>query len=64
MFLLKEGDVFLHSRQYDSDDRPLKCKILSIENGLVTWVRADTSWSHITSTFFIEDAEKNIMRIL
>lgn len=64
MFVLKEGDVFLHAKQYDSDDHPLKCKIVNIENELVTWIRADSSWSHITSSFYLADAEKNILRLL
>lgn len=64
MLYLKEGDIFLHAKHYDSDDHPLRCKIVSIENGMITWIRADMSWAHFTQTFFIDDAERNVLRIL
>lgn len=64
MIFLKEGDFFLHSTQYDCDNRPLVCQVTNIHDDIVEWRRADCSWGKRHDYFCLSQIGKNVLRVL
>lgn len=64
MIILNQGDLFLHAKQLDCDNRPLVCQVVDIHDGIIEWRRADCSWAKTHNYFCLKEMNNNVLRVL